>query len=119
MLPGPVDSIIEVRIDGELIPEGAYRVRNRRWLRRIDGLEWPATQEYSSPARATACSVIDSGDSSSIHSTWPDIEHRSHHCWAVPHPSATSPSATSATPGTVGLRSVRHGRPSIAKNVTG
>ncbi|MFE2995015.1 hypothetical protein ACFXG4_08390 [Nocardia sp. NPDC059246] len=43
-LPGPVQSITEVRIDGQLVDADAYVVHNRRWLVRIDGQLWPLTR---------------------------------------------------------------------------
>ena len=46
-LVGPVHSVVEVLIDGEIIDAGMYRLRNRRWLVRTDGLPWPQTQDMS------------------------------------------------------------------------
>lgn len=43
-LPGPVDSITEIMIDGEVVPSGAYRVDNKKYLIRMDGGEWPRCQ---------------------------------------------------------------------------
>lgn len=43
-LPGPVDSIITVLVDGEVLDDDQYKVRNRRWLLRTDGC-WPQTQD--------------------------------------------------------------------------
>lgn len=48
-LPGPVDSITEVTVDGIVLPSSAYRVDNRRWLVRQDGEEWPTCQDLSLP----------------------------------------------------------------------
>lgn len=43
-LAGPVDSIIEVKIDGVTLAESAYRLDNSRWLVRTDGGRWPECQ---------------------------------------------------------------------------
>lgn len=41
-LPGPVDSIVEVQVDGVIVDsEVGYRVDDHRWLVRIDGDTWP------------------------------------------------------------------------------
>lgn len=48
-LPGPVDSILEVRVDGEIVPSSAYRVDNRTWLVRTDGDTWPVCQDLTKP----------------------------------------------------------------------
>lgn len=40
-LQGPVDSIVEVIIDGVVIDPGAYRVDDKHWLVRTDGDCWP------------------------------------------------------------------------------
>lgn len=44
-LPGPVDSIVEVLVDGEVLPSSSYRVDNRYWLVRTDGEDWPSCQD--------------------------------------------------------------------------
>lgn len=46
-LPGPVESVIEVQIDGETLSESAYRVDNERFLVRVDGGDWPSCQDLS------------------------------------------------------------------------
>lgn len=43
-LPGPVQSVTEVRIDGAALPPTAYRVDRKRWLIRTDGGVWPRCQ---------------------------------------------------------------------------
>lgn len=43
-LPGPVVSVTEVQIDGEVVDPGTYRVDNRTLLVRTDGNPWPTTQ---------------------------------------------------------------------------
>lgn len=40
-LPGPVDSISEVTVDGVVVDPGLYQVEDRQWLVRTDGLSWP------------------------------------------------------------------------------
>lgn len=54
-LPGPVDSIVEVLVDGQVLDASAYRVDNRRWLVRTDGGEWPTCQDM------TADPAVDEG----------------------------------------------------------
>lgn len=44
-LPGPVQSITRITVDGEEVPASAYRVDNRRTLIRTDGGTWPACQD--------------------------------------------------------------------------
>lgn len=51
VLPGPVDSVTEVRIDGETLDPSAYRVDNHRLLVRTDGDDWPTCQNMSNPTR--------------------------------------------------------------------
>lgn len=46
-LPGPVQSITEVKIDGAVLAPGAYRLEKNRWLVRQDGLAWPNTQDLA------------------------------------------------------------------------
>lgn len=43
-LPGPVDSIIEVTVDGVLVEAAAYNVLDRHLLARLDGDCWPTCQ---------------------------------------------------------------------------
>lgn len=40
-LPSPVDSIVEVRMDGTPMVTGSYRLDNNRLLVRTDGQRWP------------------------------------------------------------------------------
>uniref|UniRef100_UPI0024A8366F hypothetical protein n=1 Tax=Nocardia sp. CC201C TaxID=3044575 RepID=UPI0024A8366F len=40
-LPGPVQSITSVVVDGVVLVDDAYEVHNRRWLVRTDGELWP------------------------------------------------------------------------------
>lgn len=46
-LPGPIDSIVEIKQDGVVLDSGVYRVDNRRALVRNDGLCWPKCQNMS------------------------------------------------------------------------
>lgn len=46
-LPGTVNSINEVWIDGELLDPSAYKVNAYRWLARVDGGKWPCTNNLS------------------------------------------------------------------------
>lgn len=45
VLPGPVAGVTVVRVDGVVVPSGAYRVDNRRFLVRLDGGGWPGSQD--------------------------------------------------------------------------
>lgn len=49
-LPGPVDSIVSVVVDGATVDPSAYRVDNRSQLVRQDGSSWPDCQDLSKPA---------------------------------------------------------------------
>lgn len=40
-LPAPVYDVVEVKVDGTVMPTGSYRLDNDRTLVRIDGGEWP------------------------------------------------------------------------------
>ena len=44
-LPGPVSEILEVRIDGVIVPPTSYRLDYQRILIRIDGGVWPVCQD--------------------------------------------------------------------------
>lgn len=43
-LPGPIQSVTEVWIDGVVLPPTSYRVQNKRYLIRTDGEAWPQCQ---------------------------------------------------------------------------
>lgn len=43
-LPGPVDEITEITIDGTVLDPAAYRVDNHQLLVRLDGDRWPTCQ---------------------------------------------------------------------------
>lgn len=46
-LPGPVNSIVQVKIDGQLLSPSAYRVDDFRKLVRTDGQRWPVCQNLT------------------------------------------------------------------------
>lgn len=48
-LPVDVVEIVEVVVDGDIVPTGSYRVDNRRTLVRQDGDRWPICQDLSTP----------------------------------------------------------------------
>ncbi|TWS24421.1 hypothetical protein FK268_12595 [Tsukamurella sputi] len=56
-LPGPVNRVLEVKIADQVLPPAAYRVRNSRWLLRIDGQAWP-TQNLNAPEGADGTWVV-------------------------------------------------------------
>jgi len=47
-LPGPVNSIVEVVVDGDVVPADTYRVDNAQWLVREGPDCWPACQDLAS-----------------------------------------------------------------------
>lgn len=46
-LPGPVSSVEEIRIGGQVLDPSAYRIDNYRLLVRTDGGQWPTCQDMS------------------------------------------------------------------------
>jgi hypothetical protein len=48
-LPGPVISISEVIVDGDLLPSSSYRVDDASLLVRVDGGHWPTAQNLAQP----------------------------------------------------------------------
>ena len=46
-LPGPIMSVDEVIIDGQLVLGTAYQVQNDKWLVRVDGGSWPTCNDLS------------------------------------------------------------------------
>lgn len=52
VLPGVVDSITQVKLDGAVLSSSAYRVDNGRLLLRTDGGRWPYCQELNYPDTA-------------------------------------------------------------------
>lgn len=51
-LPGPVAAINEVLVDGDVVDPAAYRVRQYRYLERIDGYSWPCWQDLTADTDA-------------------------------------------------------------------
>ncbi len=49
ILPGPVGAIVEVRVDGAVLPRTAYRVYNGSRLVRMDGGSWPVCADLAAP----------------------------------------------------------------------
>lgn len=45
-LRGPNTEIIEVNIEGAIVPITAYRLINRRYLMRVDGESWPSSNSF-------------------------------------------------------------------------
>jgi hypothetical protein len=62
VLRGPVASVNEVMVDGEVVPSSAYRVdvtQGTYWLIRLDGTCWPTCQDFTAaPDAAGAFQVI-------------------------------------------------------------
>jgi hypothetical protein len=46
-LPGPVNDVTRVLVDGQVVPAAAYVVYDRRWLVRVDGDCWPDRQDLT------------------------------------------------------------------------
>lgn len=46
-LPYPVNSIVEVKVDGVVLPSSAYRVDNFNLLVRLDGQDWPRCNDLN------------------------------------------------------------------------
>lgn len=46
-LPSPVDSVVEVKLDGTPMVTGSYRLDNNRLLVRTDGGQWPYCNDLS------------------------------------------------------------------------
>lgn len=57
-LPGRVARIESIVIDGNLVPEQAYRVDNYREVVRTDGASWPSCQDMNLPAGAPGSFTI-------------------------------------------------------------
>jgi hypothetical protein len=49
VLPGPVDSIVEVKVDGEIVSAAEYRVFDHRVLVGAGGRCWPNCQDLAAP----------------------------------------------------------------------
>lgn len=52
VLPGPVYSVTEVKLNGSVMVTGSYRVDDHRLLVRTDGGMWPVCQDMSAPDTA-------------------------------------------------------------------
>lgn len=52
MLPGPVQSVTEVKLGAAVVAPASYRVDDLLWLVRQDGGRWPATQNMGEPLGA-------------------------------------------------------------------
>jgi hypothetical protein len=50
VLPGPVARVVEIVVDGAVVPTGSYRVDDWRRVVRTDGGRWPACNDLSKPA---------------------------------------------------------------------
>ncbi|RDI32458.1 hypothetical protein DEU38_103191 [Rhodococcus sp. AG1013] len=57
-LPGPVHSIVRVLVDGEVVPASAYRIKNSRWLIRVDGMPWPQSQNLTAGDNAVGAFTV-------------------------------------------------------------
>lgn len=51
-LPGPVNAVLAVTVDGATLDPGAYRVDNHSRLVRVDGGCWPPCQDMTAPPTA-------------------------------------------------------------------
>jgi hypothetical protein len=49
LLPAPVKQIVEVKVDGLIVPTGSYRVDDNRLLVRTDGGLWPICNNLARP----------------------------------------------------------------------
>lgn len=58
VLPALVAEIVEIVVDGEVMPTGSYRVDDRRLLVRQDGGQWPTCQDLSVPASGTGAWTV-------------------------------------------------------------
>ena len=52
VLPGPVHTITEVKLNGSVMVTGSYRVDDHRLLVRTDGGSWPICQDMAAPDTA-------------------------------------------------------------------
>lgn len=46
----PVVDVLQVRVDGVVVPPSAYQLRDRKTLERVDGGVWPCDQDLTLPA---------------------------------------------------------------------
>lgn len=70
LLPAPVASITEVVIDGEVLDPSAYAVEQHRRLVRLDGNDWPCTQDRRRSSGAYANDDPPSVNDGSRDGTW-------------------------------------------------
>lgn len=47
LLPAPIQSIVQIKIDGAVMPSGSYKVFNNQTVVRTDGSFWPACQDLT------------------------------------------------------------------------
>lgn len=57
-LPGPVNDILSVTVDGVEVDPDVYVVKNSRWLRRTDGAVWPQDQDLNAADDATGAFTV-------------------------------------------------------------
>lgn len=57
-LPGPVHSIVQVMIDGEILDPSEYLIRNNRWLIRTNAGVWPQNQNLTVPDDAEGAFAV-------------------------------------------------------------
>lgn len=57
ILPGPVDHIVQIVIDGTVLPTGSYRVDNQDIVIRTDGGDWPICNDIGITSGVGAWSV--------------------------------------------------------------
>lgn len=57
-LPGPVANVTSVLVDGVVLAPAAWKVRNRRWLCRVDGDRWPTHQDMNAPDDAPGAFAV-------------------------------------------------------------
>ena len=48
-LPGPIQDVVEVVIDGQILPRSAFVINDNRRIGRVDGGSWPCSNNLSSP----------------------------------------------------------------------
>lgn len=58
-LPGPIAAVIRIAIDGDDLDPDTYRIRNRRWVRRVDGLAWPTRQDLNAADDEAGAFVVE------------------------------------------------------------
>ncbi|QOC56025.1 head-to-tail adaptor [Gordonia phage Clown] len=58
-VPGPIVAVTRVVVDGVEVPASAYRVRSRRWLRRVDGQAWPQNPDLGAAEDEAGSFIIE------------------------------------------------------------